>query len=385
MMIHSQLARLSTAHGQRAGSAASTQPAQVGADSATALSNLQGKALERLAREIPGMDAQGLQKLDPADYTPEKIADRIGGFVAAGLESARARGKSEEEIQALYDSAVKGVQKGFAEAKDILSNLKVLNGDIAEQVKATETSTFDRLAELSPSKQKPPTTGTAGTAGTASLGIAQRYRQAEAFDLTLKTREGDEVKISFSHASDVQGSFAAISDAEGNGAAILDLSRSEASGYRFSVQGDLSADEIDAIQSLVQDVGDLANEFFNGDVQKAFEQAPDVSFDSSQLASMRLHMSRSEQYSAVQRYQQAQQPDNPDQARSGLRLGHLARELSNAAQNPLLAFLDKANEAANQLMQGLVAQDGRFKDASEEQQSRFQDRLGQLLAGSRLL
>jgi hypothetical protein len=59
--------------------------------------------------------------------------------------------------------------------------------------------------------------------------------------------------------------------------------------------------------------------------------------------------------------------------------------LSDVAQNPLLAFLDKANEAANQLMQGLVAQDGRFKEASEEQQSRFQDRLGQLLAGSRLL
>ena len=65
---------------------------------AQALSSLQEKALNALTREIPGMDASALKKVDANEYTPEKIADRISSFVAMGLENARAQGKTEEEV-----------------------------------------------------------------------------------------------------------------------------------------------------------------------------------------------------------------------------------------------------------------------------------------------
>ncbi|MTW20964.1 DUF5610 domain-containing protein [Allochromatium palmeri] len=361
---------------------------QVGAQSgspslrepAGALSSLQEKALGAIAREIPGMDAPGLKKLDPNEYTPEKVADRITSFVAMGLENARARGKSEEEIQSLYESAVRGAEQGFKEAKDILSNLKVLEGNVAEQVGATEKLTFEGLAKLSPNQPKTETTGAPAPSTTSGVAVAERYQQAEDFSLKLKTRDGDEVEISFSRNFDAQSSFAVSQDGEGNSAAVMDISQSEKTGYLFSVKGDLSEDELKAIQTLVQDVGNLAKDFFGGDVQKAFEQAPDVRFDSSQLASMNLTMSRSESYSAARAYEGTQKLAAPEQENAGRRLGHMMRELRDSVERPELDFFSQPDQAAGQILQGLVEQDGRFQGADADQQARYQEYVQRLLS-----
>lgn len=365
-------------------SAGTSGPAGAGSPSlrepAGALSSLQEKALGAIAREIPGMDVSGLKKLDPNEYTPEKVADRITSFVAMGLENARARGKSEEEIQALYESAVKGAEQGFKEAKDILSNLKVLEGNVAEQVGATEKLTFEGLAKLSPNQAKTEAQAPAAATATSGLAVAERYQNAEDFSLKLKTRDGDEVEISFSRNFEAQGSFAVSQDGEGNSAAVMDISQSESTGYQFSVKGDLSEDELKAIQTLVQDVGHLAKNFFGGDVQKAFEQAPDVRFDASQLASMNLTMSRSESYSAARIYEGTQKLAPPEQENAGRRLGHMMRELRESAERPEIGFLSQPDQAAGQILQGLVEQDGRFKDADADQQARYQEYVQRLLS-----
>ena len=348
-----------------------------------ALSTLQNKALNALAREIPGMESTDLKSLDPAQYTPEKIAERIGQAVAMGLENARAQGKSEEEIQALYESAIKGVEQGFKEAREVLSNLNVLSGSIAEQVDATEKVTFETLAKLSPSQRAQDTQDAQSiqsASETKSLGIAQRYQSAENMELTLKTRDGDTVRVSFSRDLDAEGRFGMSEDGEGNRAAVLDVSRSESTGYSFSVEGDLSVEEIDAIQNLVRDVGKVANDFFGGDVQKAFEEVSDVSFDSRQLASMNLQMSRSQQYSAAKVYQETQRLEQPEQAKSEQRLGHLMRELRESFETPALDFLDQVNQAAGQILQGLVQQDSRYLEADVDRQSIYEDNLQRLLS-----
>lgn len=348
---------------------------------AGALSSLQEKALGAIAREIPGMDVSGLKKLDPNEYTPEKVADRITGFVAMGLENARARGKSEEEIQALYESAVKGAERGFKEAKDILSNLKVLEGNVAEQVDATEKLTFEGLAKLSPLQPKTETEAVPAPSTTSGVAVAERYQQAEDFSLKLKTRDGDEVEINFSRNFNAQSRFAVSQDGEGNSAAILDVSQSENTGYLFSVKGDLSEDELKAIQTLVQDVGQLAKDFFGGDVQKAFEQAPDVRFDSSQLAAMNLTMSRSESYSAARIYEGTQRLEQPESVQNaGRRLGHMRRELRDSVERPELGFLEQRDQAAGRILQGLVEQDGRFQAADTDQQARYREYVERLLS-----
>lgn len=377
--LHSNASLLNTSNLLRTGQRGTWQgTSDVQGQQTQALSNLQNKALDALAKAIPGMNAARPSQSDAEDYTPDKIADRISSFVAAGLQNARAQGKSEEEVQALYDSAVKGAEKGFKEAKDILDSLHVLNGSIADQVAETEQKTFDALDAISPSRQQAASASTT-SASTVGVAAAQRYQRADDFQLSLQTREGDRIQVSFSRDVAAQASLAMAADDQGNAALSLDVSRSESTGFHFSVEGDLSADELEAIQNLVRDVGDVANEFFNGDVQKAFDQVSGISFDSSQLSSMKLQMTRTEQYSAAQRYQQTQNLSNPEQTKSGQLLGHLLNGLDQSAQDPALEFLDQARQAISQIMSGLVEQDARYQDAATDQQSKYQSNLGRLL------
>ncbi|SDX87569.1 hypothetical protein SAMN05421644_11724 [Allochromatium warmingii] len=347
---------------------------------ASALSRLQDKALNAIARELPGMDAAGLKRLDPAEYTPEKVAERIATFVGLGLDSARQRGATDEELQSMHASAMRGAEQGFKEAKELLAHLQVLNGAVAEQVDATEKLTFEQLAKLSPALKLTEAAPLQTASATTSFAQASRYSEAQDFSLQLRTRDGDTVQIEFSRQFAAESQFAAITDGEGSAAMILDVSQAEQTGYQFRVHGDLSEEELTAIQNLVQDVSQVATEFYSGDVQQAFERTADLRFDNTQLASMRLSMSHTEQTSAVQRYASTQRLEQPEAVQhAGQRLGHLGRELRENLEPEALQFLNEPFKLVSDLLRGLVEQDSRFLSADAEQQTRYQDQLERLL------
>lgn len=337
---------------------------------AGALGQVQERALSSIGQAL-GMEVGQLKSLKAEDYTPERVAERITSFVAQGLESARLRGKSEDELQSLYESAVKGAKQGFQEARELLDSLQVLTGNIAKQVDETERLTFEGLGKLAPRQ--------AAQSSMTGVAAAQRFAQADDFSLSLKTREGDTVQIRFGRSLEAQGSFAFVRDGSGNQAAILDVSRSEQTGFQFSVEGDLNADELKAIHTLIQDIAGLARDFFNGDVQKAFEQAPGIRFDGGQLAAMSLTMSRSERFSAAQVYEGVQRLDQPAQGEGGLRLGHLMRELRELGGRPELGFVEQPFQAIGQILRGLVEQDSAFKSAQPDQQALYREHLSRLL------
>ncbi len=336
------------------------------------LSQLQSKILNNLLQHVPGMNLDGLKKLDANNFTPEKVSDRISGFVAQGLEMARSRGASEEKIQSMYDSAMKGVEKGFKEAKEILAGLDVLQGKIADDVTRTEELTFEKLRALSPEQNT--------AMDIVSMSAAQRFERAESFELNITTREGDQVNIRFDRSDAFQSGMAATVDGEGNSAMVFDMSRTQSSGFSFSIEGDLSVDEIDSIQNLIRDVSQVADEFYHGDVQKAFEQVGGVSLDVSQLSAFDLSMTRTEVRSVASQYQQTQQlSETGDQSRPGRRLGQLMQQLTEQINSPMLDFVQQQQDFAKSLMQSLVEQDTRFKQADTEQQGRYRDNLGSLL------
>ncbi|SEG33460.1 DUF5610 domain-containing protein [Marinobacterium lutimaris] len=328
--------------------------------------------LNKLAENIPGMDADGLRSLKAEDFTPEKVADRISGFVASGLEAARARGASEERLQSMYEAAVSGVKKGFEDAREILDNLQLLDGELAEQVKQTETLTFEALDALAP--------GTDEVSGAMATrkSIIERFQNAEDMELNVTTRDGDEVRITFSRNQSYESAYASASDGKGNSASVFSLSRSEYSEYSFSVSGDLDVDEAEALQSLIKDVSSLADEFFDGDVQKAFEQSKSLSFDTSELASMSLDMSYSRQYAAASSYEQVGQIDQAGD-KPGRRLGHLMKGMAESFNAPSLGFLTSPGQLGRSLMEGLVNQDARYSEAPEAQQDIYDNNLLALL------
>ncbi|RAU17648.1 hypothetical protein DN062_11620 [Nitrincola tibetensis] len=340
-------------------------------ESGRSLSELHNKVLQTLSQSIPGMSVDKFKKLDANQFTPEKVADRISGFVAAGLENARARGASEERVQQMYDAAMKGVEQGFKEAKEILTNLDVLKGTIADDVSETERLTFDALAKLSPQQRL--------VSNLTQMTAAQRFEKSETFELNLMTKEGDKVSISFGRSESMQAGMA-VAKSDSGMAAIFDMSRSETSGFSFSVQGNLNVDEIDAIQSLIRDVNQLANEFFEGDVQKAFEQAANFKMDTQQLASMSLTLTRSESYSAAMSYEKTQALGNSAETqRPQQRLSQLMDGMKQAMNEQIKSFIKEPESFMSELMNGLMHQDIRYIDAQKEQQENLNNNMSRLL------
>ncbi|WP_136679004.1 DUF5610 domain-containing protein [Neptunomonas sp. XY-337] len=321
--------------------------------------------LNRLAQNIPGMSAGDMKAMNANDFTPEKVASRISDFVAQGLETARRNGRSEDDIQKMHAAAVEGVKKGFAEAREILDGLGALSEGIAANIDTTEEKTMDALAGLLTPPSEAPSTNSY-----TRVSAAERYSQAETLSLKVRTQDGDEVSINFAQASQYQAAFAAETDGNGNSAALFNVSRSEASQYQFSVQGDLDNDEIDALQNLIKDVNEIANEFFDGDMQKAFEMASEFEMDKTELASMNLKLTQSEQYSSVAKYRGVEGLGNASPQPDKL-LGNMAQNMQNAITKPELGFLDNIKNVADEILSNLVEQDSRYRGADNDQKSLF--------------
>jgi hypothetical protein len=118
-----------------------------------------------------------------------------------------------------------------------------------------------------------------------------RYRRSERTALYIQTQEGDVVRLRIK----VRDS-ATASGSGGNGGdkPVAELSVNARSSVKisFHVDGNLNADELAAIQDVVEQVGTLADEFFAGDVPAAFAAAQDLNIDGSQLAKVGLRLSQ---------------------------------------------------------------------------------------------
>lgn len=322
--------------------------------------------LGRLANNVPEMAVKDVKDLSNNEFSADKIAARISNFVAQGLQNARNEGRSEAEIQSKYEAAVKGVERGFAEAREILDNLNLLSDDISSMIGETEDLTFKALEEINPANAQQ--TDSTALSGNYQVASAERYSKTETFSLDLKTQDGDTVKILFANQSSAQSAFAATSDGNGNSSAVFSLSQSQSSALQFQVQGELDEDELEAINKLIQDVGEISDEFFNGDVQKAFEIATQFQMDKTELASMHLQLTRSQEYSAASSYRSVQNNSAPD---IGKLAGHLFNNFDQATQNPALNFLDNVSSISQQILDSLVKQDDRYLEANKEHQDIF--------------
>ena len=124
------------------------------------------------------------------------------------------------------------------------------------------------------------------TMSSTSLG----YRRTERTALYIETQEGDIVRLRIK----VRDSLAASGTNDGSGTEIAVTSKSQLR-ISFQVEGDLNADELAAIQSVVEQAAELATDFFAGDLPEAFAAAAALDIDGSQLARVGLKLSLREQ------------------------------------------------------------------------------------------
>lgn len=95
--------------------------------------------------------------------------------------------------------------------------------------------------------------------------------------------------------------------------------RFQQEGFSLLISGELDESELVAVGDLLRDVTNLADEFFNGDIESAFNQALDLGFDDEELIGFALELTQVEQVQVVQTYQSVSQfTDSTDEAAQDL-------------------------------------------------------------------
>jgi len=125
------------------------------------------------------------------------------------------------------------------------------------------------------------------------------YGLKERFSFTLQTQDGDKVTIDALNTT----VYAARLDDQGDNNSQLIEGLNNSENYSFNVEGDLDDEEIKAINDLMTQVMDLADTFYNNNVDAAYEQALAVGYDQNEIAAYSFSMKQVEQYSVASSYQ----------------------------------------------------------------------------------
>lgn len=116
---------------------------------------------------------------------------------------------------------------------------------------------------------------------------AQREDQRD-YSFTLKTSDGDTVTINA--ASKFSEYYQSSQNTSGDTQRQVQHGNASKTHFGFSVEGDLDAGELKAINNLLAQINDIADSFFAGDIQGAFEQALSVGYDSDEIVSFALQL-----------------------------------------------------------------------------------------------
>ena len=208
-----------------------------------------------------------------------------------------------------------GMNEANSKAKDTQDDpLKVLL-QAKQQADRSYPSTVrdanEQDAAFSPSAQ-----------GLQAAAASERYQQAygysQTMSLSLTTKEGDRVQVDFrqlyAEYQSYQHQQAAMEGPKGaryfESTELMEATAFE-ERFGFSVQGDLNEAELKAVFEVFDQVNELANQFFDGNIEEAFKQAQEMDVDFGQLRNVSLELQktqvRSQTYQQAAAYQGVQQ------------------------------------------------------------------------------
>ncbi|WP_263141094.1 DUF5610 domain-containing protein [Pseudomonas sp. RIT-PI-AD] len=334
-----------------------TQPTiRSSADAQSTLAN-------RLANRL-GMDPSALSG-KKEDYTPDKVSDRLLGFIEGRLKSESASGADSEKMQKLLTQARDGIEKGFSEARKILDGMGLLKGQVAEDIDTTYNKIQAGLDNLEKAYGGGSAASVPDTASISSAAYSERSTaKAQTFDLQVTTKEGDKLRISIAQASSEWSKSASVGDGQ-NSATASRSGNLQIGAWNVSVEGDLSDDEKASLKDLLNQVQDISNKFYSGDLSGAFDRAMDLQLDGTQLASMSLNLTQSSVRKATDAYSDvAQQGVDPSQGSGAASAvnGSLREYAQNLldAMNTANDFAEDGKSTLQDLLKGGFSLDERF-------------------------
>lgn len=350
---------------------------------ARASADAQNTLANRLAERM-GMEPGALSgKRD--DYTPEKVAERIIGFVEQRLQSEAAAGADPAKLQGLLNQAREGVEKGFAEARKIIDGMGALHGKVAADIDDTYKRIQDGFAGLDKRFGSTPAPTTGGSVSAAAY--SERFSaRAETFDMAITTRDGDRLRISVAQASANWSQTAVGAAKTANGSAVVGASQSgslQIGGWQVEVEGELDEEEVAALEKLFTQVQDLSDKFYAGDLNGAFDRAMALDMDGEQLASMSLRLTQTTVRQATDAYSAvAEQGGQAAASAVNSSLADYAQGLLDALRSADAVAQDSKGTLL-ELLKGGFSLDNRFDsgrlDKAEQLNTRLLDGLQGLL------
>lgn len=333
------------------------RPSQEGNPSARAGIDGPGRGVGQGLATAPGQ-SRGLERADQAAPAPGKAFDVDGlvknlwSFMQGRLAQAEASGASEAEMEKMWQAAEKGLKQGFGEARDALQAMNKMNDGLDAKIDSAYQGLTDILESRDLSAKAPVTeTPDEDTVATENRRISVYQYQEQSFSLNLKTLEGDSIRIQVRNTEEAGADFRRNQSGES-----LSWGRTNSNDFQLMIEGDLNETERADLNALLVDVNELANEFYDGDMALAWEQAQALSIDGTSLASMDLRM-REVEAKGVAAYQSASSETQLPRGLESLR--DYARDMLAAQQE----WLDRFNsrDALPETMKNHPLNDGRLE------------------------
>jgi hypothetical protein len=327
-------------------------------------SNALNNTLE-IDRQKPDFSAPVSQESKASLFDFEKIAKNVINFVGGAIKNAQNRGADSSELNELFKQASSGVLRGIKLAERDLAGF--LNEEITNGISQSKSLIEHGIANLkrdifNPEDLKPKDPSQLLVKET---GIS--YEKKESGRFSIRTRDGDDVNITFkdlqkfeysqrqlltgsesgpntqSESNDkaviteqvknnavspsasknltpvtdmveksdvIVGQVEQVSDtrelAEPKSSIEVTLQNTvfyQENSFSFTVNGELDENELKAIGRLVADANELAGEFFNGNIESAFNQALELGFDEQELSSFALQLKKIENTQIIKVYE----------------------------------------------------------------------------------
>jgi len=293
---------------------------------------LNEKLIDSIDKVLQKNRAAPIRTLDPQDYTPKAVSDRILNYVQDAIDRAETRGDSRNE---LLTQAKQGIQRGFQDAKNILSSLNALSGKIAENVQRT----FDLIQGGIDKLNQSPTTQVQHSASLEST----KHSFSQSLSLDITTNDGDVVTLSLQKNQSTGGYSAQVQNGQSS-AAISEFSFESSSHFSFAVQGVLDEGESKAIEALLGDVKGVADQFFEGNAGAAYEAGLNLGFNTSELTSFSLNLDQNQTQSVTQAYREVSSfGESLDSSRPPIDLENLLKPIHDFTKSLESTLLNAEN------------------------------------------
>lgn len=276
-----------------------------------------GQSIDSEQNQIQKQMAE--KALEQQEKRADVAANNILKFIELRLQQDKKDGATLEQLSSRIDAGLEGFELGYKQANEALGQLNLLNPELESEISLTQSKVLEGIEQLKqtylgtvpedtnvtddPNNDMPKS---ASVTSTEQFVQGQQSTQANEFSFDLVTADGDKVTI-YTSALMARKNESGYSSSLQNGQLVEMAYQSHAelkqSQFMFSVEGDLDEDELVAINNLLNNVNDLAKDFYSGDVETAFNKALSMDYDAAEISEFSISLTQIKNFTAYKAYQ----------------------------------------------------------------------------------